>query len=255
MERRVAVVTGASRGIGFAVARALGKEGARVVLVAKDLGRLEAAADRLSGEGIEPVVRTVDLADRSAVQTAASAIADEFPVIQTLVNNAGISHLTPASEISNELWDRVIDVNLRAAFAFSRDLFTALRASGRGAIVNISSVMGLGTTAGLAAYSASKAGLEHLTRSLAVEFGPEGVRVNAVSPGFIRTDMFDRSHPPARQEALGRAHPLRRVGTAEEVANVVAFLCGERASFVNGAVLPVDGGLTCELAIPTLIED
>ncbi len=254
MDERIAVVTGGSRGIGFAVAEALGREGARVVLVAKDEGRLEAAANRLSKADVKTEIRPIDLADREAAGAGAKAIAYEFPVIQALVNNAGISHLNPVSELPDDLWDRVLDINLRSAFTFSRDLFEPLRASGRGAIVNVSSVMGIGTTAGLSAYSASKAGLEHLTRSMAIEFGRDGIRVNAVSPGFIRTDMFDRSHPPERQVALGDAHPLGRVGAAEEVADVIAFLCSDGASFVNGAVLPVDGGLTCELAIPRLLE-
>jgi 3-oxoacyl-[acyl-carrier protein] reductase len=112
--------------------------------------------------------------------------------------------------------------------------------------------MGLMATPGIISYVTSKGGLDHLTRGLAVELGPTGIRVNAVNPGFIRTDMFETSHPPARQAALAAAHPLGRVGTPEEVASVVGFLCSPDAAFVSGAILPVDGGLTSNLAIPRL---
>ena len=119
-------------------------------------------------------------------------------------------------------------------------------------MVNISSVMGLLATPGIISYVASKGGLDHLTRGLAVELGPVGIRVNAVCPGFIRTDMFEQSHPPARREALARAHPLGRVGTPDEVAAVVGFLCSVDAAFVSGAVIPIDGGLTASMAIPRI---
>lgn len=252
---RVAVVTGASRSIGFAVARVLGREGARVVLVARDPDRLRRAAEALAAEGIGAEPWPCDLADRRAVNELAPSLRERFPAIQALVNNAGIAELRTVAETDDDYWDRVIEVNLSAAFVLVRGLADALVASGSGAVVSISSVMGIATAAGLAPYSASKAGLQHLTKTLAVELGPLGVRVNAVAPGFVRTDMFEEHHPPARQEALGRAHPLRRVGTVEEVAAVVAFLLSDRASFVSGVTLPVDGGLTCQLAIPTLLGE
>jgi 3-oxoacyl-[acyl-carrier protein] reductase len=253
-EQRVVVVTGGSRGIGYAIAEALGAERALVVLVARDTARLADAAGSLREAGVEAETRACDLRDRAATSALAAALAADFPEIQALVNNAGIGEIRRLEDTADESWDRTIEINLSAAFALSRGLVQPLERSGAGAIVNVSSVMGLGTTAGLAPYSAAKAGLQQLTRSLAVELGPRAIRVNAVAPGFIRTEMFEDHHPPARREALGRAHPLGRVGTVDEVANVVAFLCSGRASFVSGAVVPVDGGLTAELAIPRLVE-
>ena len=254
MSGRVAVVTGGSRGIGLAVARELGREGSRVALVARDVERLAGVVGELDGEEIAADAWPCDLADRAAVHGLAAELSSRYEAIQGLVANAGIGELVAARETTDELWDRVLEVNLSATFALVRGLVPALVAAGNGAVVCVSSVMGIVTTAGLAPYSASKAALQQLTKSLAVELGPLGVRVNAVAPGFIRTDMFDEHHPPARQEALGRAHPLRRVGRVEEVAAAVAFLLSDRASFVNGVTLPVDGGLTCELAIPSLLE-
>ena len=254
-EERVAVVTGGSRSIGLAVARELGREGARVVLVARDPDPLRQAAPALAADGIRADDRPCDLADRGQTNALSTSLGREHAAIQALVLNAGIAELHPVAETSDEYWDRVVEVNLSSAFALARGLVAPLAASGRGAIVSVSSVMGIATTAGLAPYSASKAGLQQLTKTLAVELGPLGIRVNAVAPGFVRTDLFEEHHPPARREALGRAHPLGRVGTAEEVAAVVAFLLSERASFVSGAVLPVDGGLSSKLAIPSLLDE
>jgi NAD(P)-dependent dehydrogenase (short-subunit alcohol dehydrogenase family) len=251
---RVAVVTGGSRSIGLAIARELGRGGARIALVARDQERLEQATAQLRREGTEADAWRCDLGDREATNGLAREVSMRSGIVQALVNNAGVAELVPAAETTDEYWNRAIEVNLSAAFALVRGLVDALVASGNGAVVSISSVMGIATTAGLAPYSASKAGLQHLTKALAVELGPRGVRVNAGAPGFIRTDMFEEHHPPARQEALARAHPLRRTGRVEEIASVVAFLCSDRASFVSGVTLPVDGGLTRELAIPSLLE-
>jgi NAD(P)-dependent dehydrogenase (short-subunit alcohol dehydrogenase family) len=146
-----------------------------------------------------------------------------------------------------------MEVNLRACFELTRKLEPALRrAEGGASVVNISSVMGILSTPGILSYVTAKGGLQHLTHGLALEYGRANIRVNAVAPGFIGTDMFAVSHPPERQVALGQAHPLGRVGTPEEVAAVVSFLCSADASFVSGAVIPVDGALSCNLAIPAI---
>jgi NAD(P)-dependent dehydrogenase (short-subunit alcohol dehydrogenase family) len=204
-------------------------------------------------------VRPCDLADRAAVRGLTDGILRDHAQIHALVNCAGIVRVGPVSAFDGADWDEVVEVNLRAAFELSRALEPALAAAARrtpgaASIVNISSVMGLLATPGIISYVTTKGGLDHMTRGLAVELGPLGIRVNAIAPGFIRTPMFETGHPPARKEALGKAHPLGRVGRPEEVAAVVAFLCSGEASFVSGAVLPVDGGLSSSLAIPGLLD-
>jgi NAD(P)-dependent dehydrogenase (short-subunit alcohol dehydrogenase family) len=147
-----------------------------------------------------------------------------------------------------------MNIDLRAVFELTRLLAPALARGGGASIINVSSVMGQLATRGIISYVAAKGALNQLTRGLALEYAPLGIRVNAVAPGFIRTDMFESSHPAERKEALGRAHPLGRVGLPEEVAAVVTFLCSPAASFVSGAIIPVDGALTCALAIPDIVD-
>lgn len=249
---RTAVVTGGGRGIGLAIARSLGREGARVVLVARDSQTLDSAVATLSGEGIDAEALVCDLRDRDALRGLISELSGRR-FIQALVNNAGGSELRSLASTDEQYWDAMVDLNLTAAFLLTRGLADALAASGTGAIVNIGSATAIEATPGLLPYGAAKAALHHLTRALAVELGVRGIRVNAIAPGFIRTDLFEQHHSPERQAALASAHPLGRVGTSAEVADVAAFLCGEGASFVNGAVIPVDGGLTSRLAIPSLL--
>jgi NAD(P)-dependent dehydrogenase (short-subunit alcohol dehydrogenase family) len=256
-QQRWAVVTGASRGIGAAIATRLAADGFGVIMVATSAAGCSAVRDRLTAGGTPVEVAACDLADRAAVDHLTASLLADHPAISALVNCAGIVRVGPVSSFKGADWDEVVEVNLRAAFELSRALEPALAAGaattpGGASIVNVSSVMGLLATPGIISYVATKGGLDHLTRGLAVEYGPRGIRVNAISPGFIRTDMFETSHPPARQLALASAHPLGRVGTPEEVAAVVGFLCSADAAFVSGAVLPVDGGLTATLAIPRI---
>lgn len=252
-DERVVVVTGASRGLGADMARAIGEENAHIVMVARELDRLTAAADELEADGIATSTYACNLADRAATNELAATLRATHPRIQGLVNNAGIADHRLAADMDDDSWNRVIEVNLSAVFALSRGLIEPLAAARDGAIVNISSVMGVGTTRGLASYSASKAGLQHLTRALALELGPRGIRVNAVAPGFIHTGMFEE-HPRARQDAIRSAQPLGRLGTVDEVSAAVCFLLGAGAGFVTGHTLVVDGGLSCQLAVPPLLD-
>lgn len=259
MDQGWAVVTGASRGIGAAIAERLVADGWGIVAVATTADALGPTVRAIEAAGGSVEARPCDLADRAAVRSLTDGIRADHPEVAALVNCAGIVRVGPLSRFDGADWDEVVEVNLRAAFELSRALEPALaaaaaRSPGSASIVNISSVMGLLATPGIISYVATKGALDHLTRGLAVELGPQGIRVNAIAPGFIRTPMFETGHPPARKEALGRAHPLGRVGEPGEVAAVAAFLCSSQASFVSGAVIPVDGGLTCNMAIPSLID-
>jgi 3-oxoacyl-[acyl-carrier protein] reductase len=255
--QRWAVVTGASRGIGGAIARRLAGDGLGILAVATSEAGCAGLAAEIRAAGGRIEVHACDLADRAALDALTARLLAAHATIDALVNCAGIVRVGPVSAFRGSDWDDVLEINLRAAFELTRALEPALARAAEqrpdgASVVNISSVMGLLATPGIISYVASKGAIDHLTRGLAVELGPRRIRVNAVNPGFIRTDMFETSHPPARQAALASAHPLGRVGTPEEVAAVVSFLCSADAAFVSGAVLPVDGGLTANLAIPRI---
>ena len=252
-----AVVTGASRGIGAAIARRLGADGYGIVMVATSAAGCDPVRRELGSAGIPVDVRECDLADRPSVGRLTAGLVADHPTISALINCAGIVRVGAVEDFAGSDWDDVVEVNLRAVFELSRALVPCLaraavdRVAGA-SIVNVSSVMGLLATPGIISYVATKGAVDHLTRGLAVELGPRRIRVNAICPGFIRTDMFATSHPRQRQDALATAHPLGRVGEPAEVASVVSFLCSADAAFVSGAVIPVDGGLTSNLAIPRI---
>ncbi len=248
-----AIVTGASRGIGAAVARRLAADGYSMILGGTRADTLADMQREFEALGVAATPLVLDLRDRASLFGAADRLVAEHSMIHALVNNAGVAYVSSPREQVDEGWDATYEVNVRSVFDLSSLLLPALAAAdGFGSIVNISSVLGTLATEGLSSYSAAKGALNHLTHALAIDFAKHSVRVNAVAPGFIRTDMFERSHPIERQVELAAAHPLGRVGTPEEVASVVSFLCSQEASFITGAVVPVDGGLSCRLAVPAL---
>jgi 3-oxoacyl-[acyl-carrier protein] reductase len=237
---RTALVTGASRGIGAAIARALARDGWRVgVNYRSDRDGAESVVADIEREGGQAVALGADVADRGAPDELFGALESHFdgPVL-ALVNNAGITRDDITPSLGDEEWDAVIQTDLTAAFRLTRRAFKTMLRARSGRIVNVSSIAGLRASPGQANYCAAKAGLIALTKTTAVEVARRGVTVNAVAPGLIDT-AFIGGAPQELREAI----PARRLGTPEEVAACVRFLTSEEASYVTGAVLTVDGGL------------
>jgi len=247
----VAIVTGGSRGIGRAIVELLAREGASVAFCGRDADAGEAAAAEL---GELPVAfHAADVASERDVAALVAACRERFGAPTILVNNAGVNANFDAAEMTEEEWDRFFGVDLKAAWLAAKHVLPAMRAAGRGAIVNISSLHGFATLEGFFPYAAAKSGLLGLTRSLALDEGPHGIRVNCVAPGFVRTrlvqDSIDRNDDRAAAEAaMVRGVALGRIGDPAEVAAVVRFLVSREASYVTGASLLVDGGLTARRA-------
>jgi 3-oxoacyl-[acyl-carrier protein] reductase len=238
---RVSLVTGASRGIGRAIARALAARGATVLLGARDQERLAATVSEIVAEGGKALALPLDVADRASVEAAFAAIAKAHGRLDHLVNNAGITRDNLVLRMKPEEWQQVLDTNLTGVFVCTQAALRPMLKQRSGRIVNVTSVVGLTGNPGQANYAASKAGVVGFTKAVAREVASRSITVNAVAPGFVETDMTAAMTDEAR-EAVTSAIPLGRVGQPEDVAEAVAFLVSDRAAYITGQVLSVDGG-------------
>ncbi|MGE0871594.1 MAG: 3-oxoacyl-[acyl-carrier-protein] reductase [Kofleriaceae bacterium] len=245
LQGKTALVTGASRGIGRAIAVALGRRGAKVIInYASREDAAQSAAAEVTQAGGQAAIAKFDVANATAVTDAIKAIGKEHGGLDILVNNAGVAVNGLLMRFTDEQWAKTINTNLSGAFHCIRAAsMLLLRAKEAGRIINITSVVGEMGNGGQLAYSASKAGLIGLTMSAARELASRGVTCNAVSPGFIETDMTAEHLPEAQRAKLMEEIPLARIGRGEEVADVVAFLAGPEASYITGQVLRVNGGM------------
>jgi NAD(P)-dependent dehydrogenase (short-subunit alcohol dehydrogenase family) len=240
---RVALVTGASSGFGRHFADVLSAAGARVVLLARRADRLAAAVGEIERAGGRAAAVAGDVADYASVRRAVDEAESRYGPIDILVNNAGISVAKPLLEHTEEDWDRVVDTNLKGAWLMSRELAALwIGAQRRGRIVNIASLLALRTIRNVPSYTAAKAGLVHLTHTLAMELGRNGITVNAIAPGYFETDLNRDFMQSDAGRALVRRIPLGRSGEPPDLDGALLLLCSDAGAYISGAVLPVDGG-------------
>ena len=247
IEGRVAVVTGASSGLGVALAAGLADAGARLVLAARRAERLAEAAERLAQRGAEVLAVPCDVADEHAVDALVAATLERFGALDLLVNNAGITNIVPAEDESLESFKQVLDINLVGAFLCAQRCARPMLAAGKGAIVNVSSVLGLVGAGQIpqVSYTASKGGLVNLTRDLAAQWARRGVRVNGLAPAWFASEMTGEMFEDDNAlRWINKRTPMGRPADPEELVGPLIFLLSDAASYVTGQTLPVDGGWT-----------
>ncbi len=248
LDGRIALVTGSSTGIGFALARGLGQAGATLVLNGRDVQRLASAAATLSAEGLPVHTRSFDVCDAGAVDAALASIEAEVGPIDILVNNAGLTRRAAFHELSAADWKLIIDTNLNGLFVVGQAVARRMVPRGRGRIINICSVMSELGRPGTAAYTASKGAAKMLTKAMAIDLGPHGINVNGLGPGYFKTELTAALVADDKfSNWLVARTPSRRWGDVEDLAPAAVFLASDASKFVNGHILYVDGGVTASL--------
>ncbi|MDQ3059836.1 MAG: 3-oxoacyl-ACP reductase FabG [Pseudomonadota bacterium] len=243
LQNKISLITGAAQGIGLATSLKFAREGAIVIICDVQQAAIDDAVRQCQALGAQAVGYRMDVTQRDQVDTVVSQVKAQFGRIDVLVNNAGITQDARLVKMTTEQFDRVIDVNLRGVFHCAQAVADIMVAQGAGVILNASSVVGIYGNFGQTNYAASKFGVIGFTKTWSRELGPKGVRVNAVAPGFIATPILGTIPDNVLQEMEHRV-PLKRLGQPEEIANVYAFLASDEASYVNGAVIEVSGGMT-----------
>jgi NAD(P)-dependent dehydrogenase (short-subunit alcohol dehydrogenase family) len=244
LKGRVAMVTGASSGLGTRFAQVMAANGAAVALVARRVDRLKDVQQKIEGAGGKAIAVEGDVLDRASMTRAFDQIEKALGAVTILVNNAGVAHSTRAMDVTEEEWRRVVGTNLDAVFYNAQDAAKRMLAAGKkGAIVNIASVLGFGVSKGTVAYSTAKAGVIQMTKALGLELAFKGVRVNAIAPGWFVTDMNSEAFDQARvRERLLRDVPMRRTGNLDEIGPLVVYLASSASSYMTGQTVFLDGG-------------
>jgi NAD(P)-dependent dehydrogenase (short-subunit alcohol dehydrogenase family) len=251
LQDKVAIVTGSAKGIGWGIAKVFSEKGAKVVVVDWDEENGEKTAQELNQSGGEALFVKCDVSQEEQVKAMVQAALDKFGRIDVLVNNAGVGVYKSVLDASSEDWDHCLAVNLKGQFLCSKYVIPHMQEVGKGAIVNISSVHSHATVNGVAPYAASKGGITALTRNMAIDYGPT-IRVNSIAPGWVLTPLiqsiFDSYDDPAEQrQQVEQRQVMKRIGQPEDIGYAAAFLASDEASFITGAQLFVDGGLTAQL--------
>ena len=242
LKDKIAIITGGGSGIGLSTAHTFCKEGAKVVLFGRRKDKLEKAAGEIGSFAL-PIQG--DMKNNNDLDRLINETLDNFKGIDILVNNAGVFNGAPLHEISDSQWDALMDINIRSVFQLTKRVLPVMMTQKKGSIINISSILGLIAVPQVAAYNVSKGALNQFSRSVAVEYGPYGIRCNSICPGLIETDMTaDLMQDDSLRQEWSKEYPIGRFGKPDDIANACLYLASDESSFVTGAVIPVDGGFT-----------